>query len=198
MSSGLIEVTASSRIPAGPGNRATIDTNGGAFGLVAGSATLPRARVRGATTASFAGNATNGSGLTVTSTSNNDATVTVAVISIGVFSGALTTAYARVTNQADTDASVTGPASLGSGTVTITATSDDDATATINGVSGGAIDLGVTLPTAETFGETRAYAGQGANITAGTVNITAFGGTSATATTNATSISAIRRRRPRG
>ena len=184
-SSGLISVTSGST------NTATINTNGGAFGLVAASATLPRAKVRGATLATFAGNATSGSGLTVTSTSNNDTTVTVSVISIGAFAGALTSAYARITDEADTDASVTGPANVGAGTVAITSTSDNDATASINGVTGAAIALGITLPTAEAFGETRAYAGQGANITAGTVNITAFGSTSATATTTATSISAI-------
>ena len=103
-SSGLIQVTA------GSGDNARIDTNGGAFGLVALSETLPRAKVRGSTIASFAGNATSGSGLTVTSNSNNDATVTVAVMSVGLFAGALTKSYARITDEADTNASVTGPA----------------------------------------------------------------------------------------
>src|SRR6185503_8302785 len=178
-STGLIQVTATSH------NDARIETDGGALGLVAASETLPRAKVSGATIANFGGKATSGRGtLTVMSTSNNDVAVTVATLGIGLFTGALTKSYARVTADADTNASVTGPANVGSGVVTITSNSDDDALATINGVSVGLISLGITLSVAETFGETRAFAGQGATITA-------YGSTSATARNNATNVSAI-------
>jgi len=59
-SSGLISVTSRSA------NNAITSTNGGAFGLVAGSDTLPRAKVRGSTIANFGGNATSANGMTVT------------------------------------------------------------------------------------------------------------------------------------
>src|SRR5204863_6043873 len=100
-SSGLIEVRAGQLVH---GNSAQIDTNGGAFGLAALSETLPRAKVGGSTVASFGGNATSGSGLTVTADSDNNTTVTVKTLSIGLFSGALTKSYARVTSDSETRA----------------------------------------------------------------------------------------------
>jgi len=145
--------------------------------------------VRGATSANFGGNATSGNGLTVTSTSQNHATNTLSVISIGL-SPARSARPLRRSRTRLTDASVTGPATL-TGALTIMAISGDDAVATINGVTGAAIALGVTLPTAEAFGETRAYAGEGANVTATGATITASGTTNASATVHATSIGAI-------
>jgi len=63
--------------------------------------------------ANFGGNATSANGMTVTANSDNNATSTIAVISVGLFAGALSSAFASVTPQAKTSAGVTGPASLG-------------------------------------------------------------------------------------
>src|SRR5439155_103825 len=161
------------------------------FGLVAASATLPRSKVRGSTSATFGGDATSGSGLTVTSQSDNNATTTISVISFGAISGALNSARAKITEEAGTSASVTGMVTIGGSAVTVTATSGDDVIATINGVSGGLLDVGISLPMAEAFGETTASIGQGASVNAGQVDVTAQGTTNATATTNAISVSAI-------
>ncbi len=181
-STGLIDVNAHSH------NDTTVSASGAGGGLVSGVAALPTATNSGATTARFGGNATSGSGLAVTTTSDNNAIVETEVVNVGAFTGKDISNKARVESAAVTEAGVTGSATLGSGAVTISATSGDDASATSKGVSGGVLDIGTTLADAKAFGKTTAYIGQGANIHAGSVSINASGTTTTFASVKSTNI----------
>ena len=150
--------------------------------------TLPRADARAATNARFAGTVVSGTGLTVQSTSDNDAIVVAETIGVSVFGAHDSQGVSKIWGTAGTEGSVTGSVTLTSGAVNVSATSGDDASTTLNGVSGTAINLGRTLPTADALGETRAFIGQGANVTADSVNVTASGTTNATAILKATNI----------
>src|SRR6185503_15543940 len=174
-STGLVTVTA------GSANSSYVSTNGGTGGVIGITVTLPTARVAGATRAIFGGSVTGGTGLTAQATSNNDATVESTVIGVALAGASLAKSTAIVDGAAVTEAGVTGTVSIGGGTVSITSTSDDDAMVEFLGVSVSAIGLGITLPTAEAKGETRAFVGEGANVTAGALTITASGVIAATA-----------------
>src|SRR4029077_7947661 len=157
-------------------------------GLGSVGETLPRADVRGATNARFGGTVASGTGLTVGPTSDNDATVTAETISVAAFGGQDSQAVAKIWDTADTEGSITGSVTLTTGVVNVSATSGDDASSTLNGVNGAALSLGATLPTADALGETRAFIGQGASVTADSANVTAFGTTNATAILHSTNI----------
>jgi hypothetical protein len=82
------------------------------FGGVGFGATSPAATVAGSTKSELNGDIVGATGLTVTSTSDNDASATAIVISFGVMTNSSGLADANVTSEASTEALVGSTASL--------------------------------------------------------------------------------------
>jgi hypothetical protein len=70
----------------------------------------------------------------------------------------------------------------------VTAASDIDATATVNGVAVGAVSIAALIPTAWAIGVTRAFAGDGTNVRASSLNLLADSDVKALATTKAIAV----------
>ena len=135
-SSGLVEFTAKSD------NYALAHTDAAAGGALIGFAfSVPTAEIGGGTTASVEGNVAAGSaGVTVKSTSNNQAIVEVLILSIGgLGSAAVNVADAEITSAAVTDAVVATNSSVSApgGPVKLLATSTNSAQGTTTAVGAG-------------------------------------------------------------
>jgi len=140
-------------------NNATADSDAGAGGIVGFGTTLPTATVAGSTKAELNGDIAGATGLTVTSTSDNDASATAIVISFGVYTNSKGLADAKVTSEASTEALVESTASLAvpGGDVLVDAISDDNATAHTTGGEGAAISLVTLQPTATVEAATKTF-----------------------------------------
>src|SRR5205807_10482770 len=153
-SSGSITVDAHTM---GAGNLATADAEGGVGGGVVGVAVMvAKAHVDGAVRAELDAGVTSSSAVLVTANIHNDAEATTLVVAIAAFSGAGSGADATVGGHATTEALAGDPTIVTTGLVHLTATSDNTANASSDGGTGGAVSIGVNLPSATIAGGTRA------------------------------------------
>ena len=175
----LAEITSAATVTAGTGSNATISTthavtvsatshntatsisdaaSGGLLGSF--SVNLPKALNSGGTLTEFDGNVTNASALTVQSTSNNTATATAQIFSLGgIAAGAGASSDAEVGSGASTTANVGSSASLAvpSGAVQVLSTSANHANATANGFTGSlGVSVAIMKPTAQVAAATTA------------------------------------------
>ena len=182
--SGLTQVTAIGANTA----TATSDAGGGGFGLAI-SATLPLAKIEGATVAEFDGTINGGSGLTVTADGTNTATSHALAISVGFFAGTGTSSTAWITASASVLALVgaTAQISVPGKTVTLSATGHQSATADTAGGSGGGISISIMVPTADVSGGVSTHF-DGTLLSANQLDVTAIGTDTTTTTMHAVSI----------
>ena len=174
-------------------------TDGTGFSLgLSVNVMIPTARTSG-TIRAYAGQGADivGSTLAVTADAPTmTATAETVAISVGLGAGNVVNATAIV--QATVDAHIgavagSTPAANSTvvnltGDVDVAASSTMTANATANGGAGGAISVAVMLPSATVSGVTRAYVGEGTNLDAGTLDVTAAGVLQANATTKAIGI----------
>src|SRR6266849_4521046 len=194
VSGGATTVTALSQM------HTTATADGTSAGAIAANVMIPTSTVGGITRA-FAGegaNITDGTTLTVTANAiEMKAEATTVAISVGGFGGEGVDAHANVSGTVDahigaaagaTPSTTPGTISL-SGVADVEAHSVMKAIATANGGGGGGANVAIMLPTANVSGTTRAYAGEGTNLTSGGLIVNAQAPTmEATATSKAVGI----------
>jgi hypothetical protein len=165
-SSGAISLAADAT------NTAVATAHALSIGLLAIGASLPTAEANGLVSAHMDGIVTGGSDLYVSSTSNNTATAVAEASGGGLIAATLPLAWAN--------ASPTLQAYLGngaivtvSGAVNLSATSYATANATAEGLSVGFGALGVMRSSATVSPAIQVFVGSGANVSAGSISLTA-------------------------
>ena len=156
---------------------------------------IPTARTSG-TIRAYAGQGADivGSTLTVTADAPTmTATAETIAISVGLGAGNVVNATAIVQGTVDAHVGAVAGSTPAVNSTVVTLTGDVDvaasstmtANATANGGAGGAISVAVMLPSATVSGVTRAYVGEGTNLDAGTLDVTAASAMQSNATTKA-------------
>ncbi|MGH3368747.1 MAG: beta strand repeat-containing protein, partial [Nocardioidaceae bacterium] len=158
-SSGALAVSATTKTyDATSANAATATVGALSIGVISAGVMASDARVAGAVKARLDGTVTSSSGITVTATGGNTADAKNQVLSAGLFTGSGSMVRALVSSTADVEAtsSSTTESLTSSGAVSFTATSSNRANAYTQSASGGLASLGVSVPTAEVGGGTKA------------------------------------------
>ncbi|HSB87529.1 MAG TPA: hypothetical protein VLD86_14555, partial [Ilumatobacteraceae bacterium] len=157
-----------------------VDADGGAAALVGVGAMVAQGTITGATRAQVGSRSRVRSGsLSVTATGNTVADVAVVAASAGLFSGAGADAQASVQGEVEAflDPGATADDSIVvAGAVTVAATSDDSATASAEGGAGGGISVGVLFASATNAVDTRAFVGDNARLSVGSLAVSASAG----------------------
>src|SRR6185503_11465604 len=180
---GVVTLTATSN------DHATVDAGGATGGGVAISVLLPNARAQGSTRAFV-----NGGGTVNAGTLNATATATPVAISrahiinlgLGTFFDATPEATAGGTTEVYIGFNAT--VNLGSGAITMTATRNATATTTSSDVSVSVIGVSLVSLSSTTNGTIAAHIDDRADVTAGSVALTATGTSTPTATMSAVGI----------
>ena len=128
------------------------------------------------TTQSYAGGKLNltASSTTLMATSTNTGTASTLIISIAAIGG--DGANITADDARDTFAYIESGAMVtvtSNGAMSLNATSSESTTATANGGSGGVVAVSVLYSSAEDSGETEAYVGSGASVSAGSLSVVA-------------------------
>ena len=163
---GMVSVQATST------NTATANLNNIAVGGVTISALFLSANLGGSTSAYGGGtmNVTAGS-LGLAANSTNVSSSTLFAVNVSAINGSGNSLTPTETHN--TLAYIAGGANLAAGgaSLSVTATSNSSATADIEGGSGSVVGVSVDLPSASITGSTLAYVGEGATVTAGSLNL---------------------------
>jgi hypothetical protein len=178
-------------------NTATATANGGGAALLHVAAMLPSATIAAAVRAAVSGNVLNAGGVTVSATAPaRTATANLTVGNDGVVSGDGGKATADVSG--DIEAYVAPGVTIDSpqGLVHVTAGTGTSGTgtqanATAKGGSGGAVTVAALLADATIEGTTRAYVGEGAQVTAAEIQVDATNTHKATATNLAVGVGVL-------
>ncbi|WP_367889442.1 hypothetical protein [Humibacter ginsenosidimutans] len=190
---GTITSTGKVTVSATAANTSTVDTEVGSIGAFTLSATLPFAHVEAPTKAELGDSVLGANGLTVSATGANTATADSSLLGIGILSGSIGGADARITSSASVIAVVDASATTvnaGPGALTVSASSANHATATPSQLSVGVISIGALTPTAIVAAATNAEF-DGGTTTSGAFSVTASGQNAAAAAASADNFSVI-------
>ena len=180
--STILAITGATTIRAMSDMDAVADADGFGAGAVAATIMIPSATVSGETRA-YAGDGADitGTTLVVSASADLDADATTIAISVGGAAGQGADATAVVSGIVDAHvgpAASTTPGGVAwsivlTGSASISAISTMDAMATADGGGGGVANVAIMLPNATVSGTTRAYLGEGADLTAASLSILA-------------------------
>jgi hypothetical protein len=153
-------------------NTATANLKNGTGGGVTINALILSSNVGGSTSA-YAGGTINvtAASLGLTATSTNSSSSTLFTVSISAINASVNSL--KPTESHNTRAYIAGGSKLAAGgaNLSVTATANSSATADIEGGSGSGVNINVDLPSASITGSTLAYVGEGATVSAGSLNL---------------------------